>query len=130
MHWPAPVVGGDLDPDRGPVLVTVEYTIDLSERAAFLATLERLSSQRTSSGAYGWAVYEDAAIANRFTETFYLDSWLDHLRQHHRVTNADQPIQDATNRFDTSGAPKVTHLLAVRRGDIGGPDPSADPQSR
>jgi MFS family permease len=127
MHWPAPIVGGELDPDRGPVLVTVEYTIDFSERAAFLAALERLSSQRKSSGAYGWAVYEDAAIANRFTETFYLDSWLDHLRQHHRVTNADRSTQDATNRFDTRGAPKVTHFLAVRRSDIEGPNQSASP---
>jgi len=114
MHWPAPVSTRTIEADRGPVLVTVDYRIRASDREAFLAALGRLSRQRRSSGAYSWAIYEDAATANRFVETFYLDSWLDHLRQHHRVTNADRPTQDAVNHFDETGAPRVTHLLATR----------------
>jgi Transmembrane secretion effector len=45
-------------------------------------------------------------------KTFLVDSWLEHLRQHERVTNADRTLQDVVRRFHTHGAPKVTHLIA------------------
>ncbi len=41
-------------------------------------------------GAYDWGVYEDVAKPGRFVETFSLDSWIDHLRQHERVTHSDR----------------------------------------
>ena len=41
-----------------------------------------------------------------------LESWLDHLRQHERVTHADREQQELVNRFQIEGAPKVTHLIA------------------
>jgi len=45
-------------------------------------------------------------------ETFLVESWLEHLRQHERVTNADRVLQNAVHRFHTEGAPKVEHLIA------------------
>jgi hypothetical protein len=46
-------------------------------------------------------------------ETFLVESWLEHLRQHERVTNADRLVQDAVQRFHCQGDPKVTHLIAA-----------------
>jgi MFS family permease len=115
MHWPAPVTGRAIDRDQGPVLVTVEYRTAPTDRDGFLVALTGLARQRMSSGAYDWGVYEDTAQPGRFVETFHIDSWLEHLRQHERVTQADRVLQEAVNRFDQTGAPKVTHLLAVRR---------------
>ena len=40
MHWPAPIAVHDVEQDRGPVLVTVEYRIDPKNRKHFLAALE------------------------------------------------------------------------------------------
>ena len=37
-------------------------------------------------------------------ETFLVESWLEHLRQHERVTNADRVLQDAVHRFHTEGS--------------------------
>src|SRR5260370_11795864 len=51
-----------------------------------------------------------------FVETFMLDSWIEHLRQHERVTNADRELQDRVNRYQVDGAPKVTHLIAASEG--------------
>jgi Transmembrane secretion effector len=45
-------------------------------------------------------------------ETFKVDSWIEHLRQHERVTHADREVQESVNRFEINGAPKVTHLIA------------------
>lgn len=114
MHWPAPILTIDTDPDRGPVLITVEYLIDEKNRDAFLSALTELSSQRRRDGAYFWDVFEDAAERGRFLETFMVASWFEHLRQHQRVTNADRVVQDAVRQFGAAGAPKVTHLVAVR----------------
>jgi hypothetical protein len=113
MHWPAPLATSEVEPDQGPVLVTVEYRIDARNREPFLAALEKLSQGRRRDGAYAWGVFEDAAEPGRFLETFLVESWIEHLRQHERVTNADRLLQDAVRRFDAHGAPRVTHFIAV-----------------
>jgi predicted MFS family arabinose efflux permease len=113
MHWPAPIFANGPDPDRGPVLVTVEYRIPPEKRNAFLVAVRDLGQQRRRDGAYSWDVYEDAAETGRFLETFMVASWLEHLRQHQRVTNADRVIQDATRKFDVTAEPKVTHFIAA-----------------
>jgi hypothetical protein len=46
-----------------------------------------------------------------------VESWLEHLRQHERVTNADRLLQNAVDRFHTGGTPKVTHLIAAEPDD-------------
>ncbi len=115
LHWAAPVVSHEIAQDRGPVLVTVEYRIDPAKRRAFLTALDRLGHERRRDGAYRWGVFEDAADPARFVETFLVESWLEHLRQHQRVTNADRVMQDEVQRFHLEGEPKVTHMIAVER---------------
>ena len=116
MHWPAPVGAGEIERDRGPVLVTIEYRIDPKDREPFLAALEKLAHERRRDGAYAWGVFEDAADNGRMVETFLVESWLEHLRQHERVTNADRVLQAAVQQFQTEGAPKITHLIAAEPG--------------
>ena len=113
MHWPAPITAQVIEQDRGPVLVTVEYRIRPADREAFLEALAKLEHERRRDGAYAWGVFEDAAEAGRVMETFLVESWMEHLRQHERVTNADRLVQDAVHRFTMSGAPKVTHFIAA-----------------
>jgi Transmembrane secretion effector len=113
MHWPEPVTTRDVQADRGPVLVTVEYQIRPEDRAMFLAAIAKLADERRRDGAFDWGVFEDVAREGRFVETFMLDSWLEHLRQHQRVTHADRELQESVNRHQIDGAPKVTHLIAA-----------------
>jgi quinol monooxygenase YgiN len=114
LHWPAPVVTGEIAYDRGPVLITVEYRIDPKERKAFLEALAKLAEERRRDGAYSCGVFEDAAEEGRIVETFMVESWLEHLRQHERVTNADRLLQEYVQHFHTPAAPKVTHLIAPK----------------
>jgi MFS family permease len=113
MHWPTPLLADEVESDRGPVLVTVEYRIRLEDRAAFLAAISTAEHQRRRDGAYAWRVYEDIAAAGVFVETFQVDSWLEHLRQHERVTNADRISETELRRFHVDGQPKITHLIAT-----------------
>jgi MFS family permease len=118
MHWPVPVTTREIEHDRGPVLVTVEYRIEPRNRNAFLAALDELARERRRDGAYRWRVFEDAAEEGRFVETFLVASWLEHLRQHERVTNADRVLQNAISRFHIAGTPKVTHLIAAEPDEV------------
>ena len=114
MHWPEPVVSSDVESDRGPVMVTIEYRINPRDRDAFLAALAKLADERRRDGAFNWNVFEDVALEGRFVEAFLLDSWLQHLRQHERVSNADRQLQDAVHGFHLDGTPRVTHLVAAQ----------------
>jgi quinol monooxygenase YgiN len=113
MHWPAPIVAESIEQDRGPVLVTVEYRIRPQDRDAFLQTLEPLGKERRRDGAYRWGVFEDTAEPGRMVEIFLVESWMEHLRQHERVTNADRIVEECVQRFQMSGEPKVTHFIAA-----------------
>lgn len=112
MHWPAPVLAEAVDGDAGPVLVSIEYRIDPQDCEAFVAALTRLARIRRRDGAYSWGVFQDTAHADRFVETFLVDSWLEHLRQHERVTHADRTVEDRVGSF-TREAPRVTHYIAA-----------------
>ena len=105
MHWPAPIVTHEIEHDRGPVLVMVEYRIDPQNRDAFLAALDKVANERRRDGAYAWCVFEDTGEEGRMVETFLVESWLEHLRQHERVTHADRAQEDAARRFDLRGNP-------------------------
>jgi len=113
LHWPVPLTAHDIEHDEGPVLVTIEYRIDQSNRAAFLAAIAKLANERRRDGAYAWGIFEDAADPGRYLETFLVESWLEHMRQHERITNADRLSQEAVQKFQLEGAPKVTHFIAA-----------------
>src|SRR5262245_11545463 len=59
MHWPPPITTRDIEHDRGPVLVTVEYRIDPKDRDAFLTAMTELGRERRRDGAYRWRIFED-----------------------------------------------------------------------
>jgi MFS family permease len=113
MHWPAPIMAQEIVHERGPVLVVVEYRIRPQDRAEFLKAIAKIEPERRRDGAYAWGVFEDTAEAGRVVETFLVESWMEHLRQHERVTNADRLVEEAAQRFNLSDAPKVTHFIAA-----------------
>ena len=113
MHWPTPIVTQEVDRNQGPVLVTVEYRVLTEHRDAFLIAIDELARERRRDGAYAWGIFEDTALQGSFLETFFVTSWLEHLRQHERVTNADRVLQDKLLRLLEDPNPKVTHLIAA-----------------
>lgn len=112
-HWPSPIVAVDSPTDRGPVMITVEYQIDPARKADFTRAMRTLRRIRHRDGAISWALYEDAAEPGRMVESFVLESWLEHLRQHERVTHADREDQEVVRGFHIGDDPPlVRHLIA------------------
>ncbi len=114
MSWPQPVVSDDVDIDAsdGPVLVTVEYLLaSESNREPFFARLAWLRHERLRDGAFAWGIFEDTAQRGRFLETFEVTSWAEHLRQHERVTHADDEVQQHIRGL-MAAEPVVTHFIS------------------
>lgn len=117
MHWPepavSPAIAESLTQDRGPVLVTVEYRVSPQRATDFLSAIRSFSAERLRDGAYQWGVFEDVANPGRYLEHFLVPSWLEHERQHHRVSRADADLQDRVREFHLGpNAPQVQHFVA------------------
>jgi MFS family permease len=110
-RWAEPAVAGTLDPDEGPVLVTVEYRLDPERALEFVAVMHEIELIRRRDGAIEWGVYQDVADSRRWLETFLVESWVEHLRQHARITVADRAIQELVYKL-LDGEPKISHLIA------------------
>jgi hypothetical protein len=79
----------------------------------FLDAMTELKRQRRRDGAYQWGIYQDAAEPEHFVETFHLTSWLEHLRQHERVTEADRQLQERIAALLVPGTTSaISHLIA------------------
>jgi MFS family permease len=111
-HWRMPAIVKDLrlEGDSGPVLVTIEYVIDPAHRRAFLHAVHEYGKVRRRDGASQWGVFRDIERPDVYLETFQVSSWAEHLRQHDRVTRADQELEDRLRRALRS-EPAVRHLV-------------------
>ena len=115
LHWPAPGVDGPEEDDAGPVMIAIEYRVAPGDRGALQSLLETLRRSRLRDGGFGWNSFEDPEVPGRVTEVFHAESWLDHLRQHERVTEADRALQDRIRALQSEPAfPRVEHWLAFR----------------
>ena len=115
LAWPAPLLAEIPAPDSGPVMVTIEYHVQPTKRTEFVAAMQALREMRRRNGAYFWELFHDSADPSHFVECFMDESWLEHLRQHERVSVADREIQHRAKRFLVEGTEtKSRHLLADR----------------
>jgi len=114
-QWPAPRVASGLELDRGPVLVEIEYRIDPARASEFVAAMQDLRRIRLRDGSLDWGLFHDADTPDRRTEIFLVESWVEHLRQHERVTVADEEVRLRVGAFHVGDRPpEVRHLVAER----------------
>jgi MFS family permease len=113
-HWPEPILVIERHEEHGPVLVTVEYLIDPPKGREFARAMQLMRTIRRRDGAIRWGLFEDAATPGRYIETFVVESWAEHLRQHERVTISDREIEERAFAFHQGAdPPKVTHWIAA-----------------
>ena len=115
LDWAAPVVAEVPEPDTGPVLVTIEYRVQPTKRAEFVAAMQAVREMRRRNGAYFWELFHDSADPSRYIECFMDESWLEHLRQHERASVADAAIRQRAKQFMVEGeSTRSQHWLADR----------------
>jgi MFS family permease len=110
---PVPQPSIAFEPERGPVMVTVEYLIDPAEDAAFRAVMRETRSARLRQGALSWGLFRDTAVPGRCIEYFVDESWTEHLRRMERFTAADIGLRERRLAFHRGAeAPRVSRYLA------------------
>ncbi|MCW3481909.1 MFS transporter [Neisseriaceae bacterium JH1-16] len=120
LHWPAPLLSEDTSPERGPVMVSVEYDIAPERAADFLRCMAELEQMRRRNGALSWGLMQDSGDPRRWLEFFFDESWLEHLRHHQRVTRGELKIEAAVRRFQTAGIEiRIRHYLKGESGAEG-----------
>ena len=116
QHWSMPQTHEEIDNDRGPVMVKIEYRIDPNDRVAFLRALDELGFERRRDGAFAWGIFEDAGDVGRFEEAYLIESWLELMHLRERVTNADRVLEEEIREMLIE-PPRIEFLIAPERGD-------------
>lgn len=104
-----------IDPEEGPVMVTVEYQIDPSRADEFAEVMELTRRARLRQGVLSWGLYRDTTVPGRYVEHFVDETWVEHLRRHQRFTAADAGLRERRGAFHVGAQPpRVTRYVADR----------------
>lgn len=114
MHWPDPQVTLTPAPEDGPVMITIEYRVSAEQADGFIRAMDAVRRFRYREGAIRWDFFRDLAEPDRYLEVFLASSWAEHIRQHARVTVADQEIEAYAFSFLQPGTePVAAHLITA-----------------
>lgn len=97
------VLATQVDHKSGPVSIEIGYRVLLAERESFLDTVYAVGQARRRNGVQNWRLYRDVTDDEHYVERFIVESWLDYLRQHTRITQADQQRELRLSGFRCDG---------------------------
>ena len=101
-----------IDPDSGPVFVSIEYFIDPEDAAAFTDLMAESRHAKLRGGVLTWGLLRDTADPRRRVEYFVDQNWLEHLRRLDRLTAADARMRERRAALHKgSQPPMVTRLI-------------------
>jgi predicted MFS family arabinose efflux permease len=96
-----------------PALVTIQYQVDIGKSKEFTKRMRELEVTRRRDGALYWGLFADPSKDGKYVEQFLVESWLEHLRQHTRVTAGDLALQEMIRAMQTSpDLPRTSHYIA------------------
>jgi MFS family permease len=109
----APEPAAPVDPEAGPVMVTVEYLIDPARAAEFAEVMRETRAARMRQGVLAWGLYRDTSVPGRYVEYFQDETWVEHLRRLERFTAGDSALRERRLAFHTGPqAPQVRRYVA------------------
>jgi MFS family permease len=113
-----PHVGEGPSMDQGPVMVYLEFRIELAHAAEFEQAMHELEVIRRRDGAVMWSFFSDIADPARYVEAYMVESWGEHVRQHYRGTASDSEAWQHVRALHIGPEPpRVLHLIAPMTGN-------------
>jgi quinol monooxygenase YgiN len=113
QDWQAPELAIPIEPEQGSVMVTIESRVLVSTVDAFVALMSESRRHRLRNGALSWELFRDSADPERFVEWYLDESWVAHLRQHERLTQADLELRAKKHALhEGDSLPRVLRLVA------------------
>jgi len=103
----------EIQPDEGPVMVTIEYRIDPERAADFKAVMLETRRARLRQGALSWGLFRDTVELGRYIEYFLDENWIEHQRRFERFTAADVGLRERRLAFHVAAEPpKIRRYVA------------------
>ncbi len=93
----------------GRVLVTASYDVAPGNEEAFLAYSDRLKHFRQRTGGMRWGLFVDEQKPGRYLETFLVETWEEHERQHGRATQHDANLLEELDGLLVPGTHREGH---------------------
>jgi MFS family permease len=114
--WPKVETNVTPHPDHGPVLITVEYKIEPAKVQEFFDAVGALEKHRRRNGAFQWHLFIDLSAPGVYVESYFVDTWAEHLRQRERATLDDITAEEKVYACHVGDdEPKLKHMLSERR---------------
>lgn len=122
-----PEVRLELTGRSGPVVVEIEYRVQLNDALAFHHLMHEVQLFRQRNGAYGWTIARDVADPELWTERYRCPTWFDYLRQRNRATRSEAATERQAVAFHIGPGPvRVRRMLERPFGSVRSKDHTVD----
>ena len=105
--WTAPELAIPVEPDQGPVLVTVEYRIDPERKREFVEAMRESRRVWLSNGLLAWELFDDISDPGCFIEHLIDESWAEYVRRNERVSASYMLLRERKLGFHIGDEPPV-----------------------
>lgn len=110
-----PDVRLDLTIRSGPVMIMVDYTIDLQDTQEFLSLMSQRRRIRIRDGAGQWALLRDLENPESWSESYHVPTWVEYIRHNERRTQADAEVADRLRALHRGPQPPIVHRMIERQ---------------
>lgn len=111
----------------GPIIVEIEYRVDLNRARTFYRLMQMVQLSRKRNGAYGWSIARDISDPQLWTERYHCPTWNDYLRQRNRATQSERKLHLRAMKFHHGLEPvKIRRMLERPFGSVRWKDNSPD----
>jgi predicted MFS family arabinose efflux permease len=105
LHADAPYFDARLDPDDGPLFVTVEYRIAEQDLRAFRTAMRAIREIRERDGAMHWGIFQSLADPGLHIENYLVSSWAEYERLVSRGVVSDGPVLAGAEKLHSGPEP-------------------------
>ena len=111
--WTAPELAFPVEPEQGPVLVTVEFHIDPARTEEFIGVMRESRRIWLSNGLLAWELFHDVADPGHYIEHQIDESWAEYVRRNERVSNAYIALREQKLAFHVLDVPPVVRRFVA-----------------
>ena len=104
----------DLRGRSGPLMIMIDYRIDLADVPEFLRLMAIRREIRRRDGARNWALLRDLEHPEMWSESYHIATWDEYVRHNLRRTKADFESYEELHKLHRGDAPPVVHRMIER----------------
>jgi MFS family permease len=114
-RWRQPETVVPIQMRSGPIVVSIEHRISVSDSVAFLVAMNERRRIRLRDGARQWHLMRDLADPELWVERYQFPTWLDYVRHNERRTKADAANSEALERLRFEQSEPVVRRMIERQ---------------